>query len=118
MDRDLPDPFALAVDPQDPFAGRRAHVIDIEGRNLGDPGSGIEIPSNFPARLRMLAEERGESLSQLVTSALPAELGPGERKVEPSSMRRGGVRASDESDQQALNIDGPRHHRSRFQLIG
>src|SRR6266508_4385589 len=31
VDRDLPDAFALAVDPQDALAGRAGDVVDVEG---------------------------------------------------------------------------------------
>ena len=41
VDRDLPDAFALAVDPQDAFAGGAGDVVDVEGDDLADPGTGV-----------------------------------------------------------------------------
>lgn len=42
MERDLSDPFAFAVDPQDTLAGREAEIIDVNGHDLGDAGAGVE----------------------------------------------------------------------------
>ena len=42
VDRDLPDAFALVVDPQDAFAGRAGDVVDVEGDDLADPGAGVK----------------------------------------------------------------------------
>jgi hypothetical protein len=41
VDRDLPDAFALAVDPQNAFAGGAGDVVDVEGDDLADPGTGV-----------------------------------------------------------------------------
>jgi hypothetical protein len=38
VDRDLPDAFALAVDPQNAFAGGASYVVDVEGDDLADSG--------------------------------------------------------------------------------
>ncbi len=42
VERDLADSFTLAVDPQDPFAGGEAYVVEVERDGLGDPCAGVE----------------------------------------------------------------------------
>jgi hypothetical protein len=39
---DLPDALALAVDPQHRLAGGAGHVVDVQGDDLSDAGTGIE----------------------------------------------------------------------------
>lgn len=42
VDRDLPDAFAFAVNPPDALAGGAGDVVDVEGDDLADPGTGVE----------------------------------------------------------------------------
>ena len=42
VDRDRPDAFALAVDPQHAFAGGAGYVVDVDGGDWADPRAGVE----------------------------------------------------------------------------
>jgi hypothetical protein len=42
VDRDLAELLVLAENPQDALARGQAHVVDVEGGDLGDPRAGVE----------------------------------------------------------------------------